>query len=158
MSKPIKNKAYGSLLWLQAILVLLLSGCSAPPAEEGIRAALSDMTKAIEARQAGPVIRRLNDDFSLHQGGGEMDREQTRRLLAGTLLRYPDIGLTLTAISVLPDGSRPDRAEAIFSVLATGGSGALLPETGQLYRIESQWQLQGDDWRVTHARARRMLE
>ncbi len=158
MNKHSKRKAYVALPWLQAMLAIWLAGCSAPPAEEGIREALHEMAEAIEARQAGPVVRRLSDDFSLHRSSGEMDKEQTRRLLTATLLRYPDIHLALTGISVLPDGARHDQAQAAFSVLATGGSGALLPETGQLYRVESHWQLDGGDWMLLHAKARRMLE
>lgn len=153
-----KRKAYAPLAWLHIMLTVWLAGCSAPPAEDGIRAALSEMANAIEQRQAGPVVRRLSDDFTLQQSSGELDKEQTRRLLAATLLRYPEIRVVLTGIKVLPDDIRPDQADASFSVLATGGSGSLLPGKGELYRVESRWQLQGGDWRLMQARARRMLD
>ncbi|KAF0808201.1 hypothetical protein A167_02709 [Alcanivorax sp. S71-1-4] len=154
----IKRTAYGSVLLLQAAVLMGLAGCSAPPAEDGIRDALKEMADAIEARQAGPVVRRLTADFSLTRGGEILNREQSRRLLAATLIRYPDISITVTGITVLPDGARPDMAEARFNVLTTGGSGALLPETGQLYRMESLWRLQEGDWRMVSASARRPME
>lgn len=158
MTGIIKRTAYGSLLFLQATLFMALAACSAPPAEDGISDALGDMADAIEDRQAGPVVRRLATDFSLVRGGEALDREQSRRLLAATLIRYPDISITVTGINVLPDGARPDLAEARFNVLTTGGSGALLPETGQLYRVESLWRLEDGDWLMVSASARRLME
>ncbi|AJD46739.1 hypothetical protein S7S_01575 [Isoalcanivorax pacificus W11-5] len=154
----IKRTAYGSFLLLQAAVFMALAACSAPPAEDGISDALREMADAIEARQAGPVVRRLTADFSLARGGEALDREQSRRLLAATLLRYPDISITVTGITVLPDGARPDLAEARFNVLTTGGTGSLLPETGQLYRVESLWRLEDGDWLMVRASARRLME
>ena len=158
MTGRIKRTAYGSLLLLQATLLVALAACSAPPAEDGIQDALREMAEAIEARQAGPVVRRLAAEFSLARHGEALDREQSRRLLAATLLRYPEISVTLTNVTVLPDGARTDLAEARFNVLTTGGSGALLPDTGQLYRVESLWRLEDGDWLMVSASARRLME
>ncbi|WP_162925879.1 nuclear transport factor 2 family protein [Isoalcanivorax indicus] len=148
-----------SLLALLA-LTLLLGGCSQTPPEEAIEAAIRDMADAVSQRRGAVVSARLAESFSLSQyeGRSQMDREETRRMMAGLLMRYPDIRVIITQVSVTPDGMREDRAEARFNALVTGGTGGLLPERGQLFRVASDWELIDGDWLLIRASAARLLE
>ena len=147
-----RQTAYLCLVLLQ----LLLAGCSRPPAEDAIRAALSDMAQALEARDSGPVMDRLDDSFHARSGNGELSRRDVQRLLLASFYRHQSISVTLSNIQVQTDGSQ--RARVTFNALTTGGSGnSWLPDTAQLYRIDSQWVL-NDDWQLLSAEARRALE
>ncbi|MBA3981145.1 MAG: hypothetical protein C0462_11145 [Alcanivorax sp.] len=148
-----------SLLALLALL-MLLGGCSKAPPEEAIEAAIRDMADGVSNRRGAAVSARLADHFSLSQyeGRSQMDRDDTRRMMAGLLLRYPDIRVVISNVSVTPDGMREDRAEARFNALVTGGSGGLLPERGQLFRVVSDWELIDGDWMLVRASAARPLE
>ena len=44
-----------------------------------------------------------------------------------------------------------DDAVARFQVLATGGSGGLLPERGQAYQVETGWRLIDGEWKLRNA-------
>ena len=38
-----------------------------------------------------------------------------------------------------------------FDAVVTGGAGALLPQSGQVYDVTTAWRLQGDEWRLVSA-------
>ena len=40
---------------------------------------------------------------------------------------------------------------ARFSVLATGGSGGFLPDSGQVYQVETGWRLVDGEWKLLNA-------
>lgn len=140
--------------------LLGLAGCSRPAPDDAIAAAIHEMADALGNRQASVIRNRLAEDFELlqYEGRTRMNRDETRRTLAGLLLRYPDIRVVITQVSVVPDGVREDLAEARFNALVTGGQGGLLPEQGQLFRVHSDWQYLDGDWRVIRASAARPLE
>ncbi|MCH8542554.1 MAG: nuclear transport factor 2 family protein [Alcanivorax sp.] len=142
------------------LCALVLAGCSKTPPEEAIEAAIREMAEAVSERRASPVNARLSDDFVLEQYGGQsvMDRSDTRRMMAGLLLRYQDIRVVITNVSVTPDTQRDDLAQASFNALVTGGHGGLLPAQGQLFRVSTDWRLDGSDWQVTRVNARRAPE
>lgn len=145
---------------LLLLCLLVLTGCSKSPPEEAIEAAIRDMAEAVSERRGAVVSARLSDDFVLEQYGGQrlMDRDDTRRMMAGLLMRYQDIRVVITNVSVTPDTLRDDLAQASFNALVTGGHGGLLPAQGQLFRVSTDWRLDGNDWQVTRANARRALE
>ena len=72
-----------------------------------------------------------------------------KQLAAGVFLRHREIGARLGPVTVEPRGER--EAIARFSVLATGGSGGLLPEQGQVYQVQTGWRLQDGDWKLLNA-------
>jgi hypothetical protein len=145
-----------TLILLQA---LWLAGCGKPaPAEEAIAAAISDMASALEQREASPIVARLHDDLIIREGiHGALGKEQAGRMLTATFFRHKNISVVLTNIEVTPDSIRDDRASARFNALVTGGSGGMLPDRAQLYRISSEWQL-ADDWQLIALEAKRALE
>ena len=58
---------------------------------------------------------------------------------------------TLSERSGLPPTRGENDAIARFSVLATGGSGGLLPESGQVYQVETGWRLIDGEWMLINA-------
>ena len=61
-----------------------------------------------------------------------------------------DVGATLGPVEVELRGDAD--AVARFNMLATGGSGGLLPERGQVYAVETGWRRVDGEWRLRSAR------
>lgn len=129
----------------------LLGGCSAPPPEEALRAAVSELEAAIESRDAGALEDVLADDFA---GPDGMDRAAAERLGRVTFLRQRDVGVALGPLDV---ALLDDHATVRFTAALTGGSGGWIPESGSVYRVETGWRRDGDDWLLTSARWERDL-
>ncbi|GHB94007.1 nuclear transport factor 2 family protein [Thermomonas carbonis] len=125
---------------------LLLSACAKDDPEQAVRLQVQAMQAAIDARNAGDVEDLLAQDFVGNDG---MDRRAIRRLAAGVFLRHKDVAAKLGPVSVELRGDRD--AIAHFSVLATGGSGGFLPESGQVYQVESGWRLVDGEWHLLNA-------
>lgn len=155
----LRHSAYLGLITLQ----LLTSGCSEAPAEKGIASALEKITVALEERQSGAVMEHLHENFRSDGPHGDMDRKQVHKVLLATFYRHQNISVTLTNLQVQPDAMNKDRADATFNIFSTGGSGGLLPDTGQIYRITSQWQRLetwqgGGEWKLVSLNAKRALD
>ena len=127
-------------------LLLIVSACSRSDPEQAVRAQLEALQQAIDARDAGAVEDLLAEDFIGNEG---MDRRSAKQLAAGVFLRHREIGARLGPVTVELRGDR--EAIARFSVLATGGSGGLLPEQGQVYQVQTGWRLQDGDWKLLNA-------
>ena len=127
-------------------LLLIVSACSRSDPEQAVRAQLEALQQAIDARDAGAVEDLLAEDFIGNEG---MDRRGAKQLAAGVFLRHREIGARLGPVTVEPRGER--EAIARFSVLATGGSGGLLPEQGQVYQVQTGWRLEDGDWKLLNA-------
>lgn len=134
--------------WTLALVVALalVAGCARPPPEQAVRQQIEAMQAAIDARDAGAVDDLLADDFI---GEGGLDRQGARRLAAGLFLQYRDISAKLGPVTVELRGER--NAVARFNVLATGGSGGLLPDSGQVYQVETGWRLVDGEWKLLSA-------
>jgi hypothetical protein len=147
--------AYIALVTLQ----LLLTGCSSPdPAEQGVADALSRISDAVEAKDSKAVMAEIDEDFVLRRTGQEdLNHFLAGRTLRHMLDRYRDINVVISGLDVTQDPLRNDLAHVRFNTLVTGGQGGLVPERGELYRIDSQWRYDGQ-WRLLNATARRALE
>ena len=131
---------------LTAWLVLLLGACSVSDREQQLRQQISALQEAIDRRDVGDVEALLAEDFVGNEG---MDRRGARQLAAAVFLRHRDVGAKVGPVSVELRGETD--ALARFSVLATGGSGGLLPESGQLYQVETGWRLVEGEWKLLSA-------
>ena len=132
--------------WRLLALALLVAGCTRPAPEQAVRAQLQALQAAIDARDAGAVAGLLADDFA---GSDGMDRRAARQLAAGIFLRYRDVAARIGPVEVELRGKTD--AVARFNMLATGGAGGLLPESGQAYRVETGWRLIDGEWRLRSA-------
>lgn len=126
---------------------LWLGACAKDDPEQAVRHQVEAMQTAIDARDAGDVEDLLAEDFVGNEG---MDRRAIRQLAAAVFLRHKNVSAKLGPVSVELRGDTD--AIARFSVLATGGSGGLLPESGQLYQVETGWRLVDGRWKLLNAR------
>lgn len=131
---------------LLMLIVIAVAGCKRATPEQAVRDQVAAMQAAISARDAGGVEDLLAPDFVGNEG---MDRRGAKQLAAAVFLRHRDIDAKLGPVSVELRGQGD--AIARFSVLATGGSGGLLPESGQLYQVETGWRQVDGEWRLLNA-------
>lgn len=128
------------------VLAIALGGCSDESPEQSVRAQVATLQAAIDARDAGDIEALLAEDFVGNEG---MDRRAIRQLAAAVFLRHKNVSAKLGPVSVELRGNTD--AIARFSVLATGGSGGLLPESGQIYQVETGWRLVDGEWKLLNA-------
>ena len=137
------------LAWL-LVAAFLLGACSSTPPEQALRASVSELEGALEARDADALAAMLADDFAGEDG---MDRVTARRLARVSFLRHRDVGVALGPLDIV---LLDDHATVRFTAALTGGSG-WLPEQGSVYRVETGWRRDGDAWLLTSARWERDL-
>ena len=113
----------GKWLLPALLLALLAVACSRASPEQAVRAQVAALQAAIDARDAGEVEALLAADFVGNDG---IDRRGAKQLAAAVFLRHRDVAAKLGPVSVELRGETD--AIATFSVLATGGSGGLLPD------------------------------
>jgi ketosteroid isomerase-like protein len=121
------------------------------PPEQALRETMSELQAAVEARDAASVHELLADDFIGPEG---LDRDGAHRLAQGMFLRYRGIGATIGPLEIV---LRDQHAQVRFDAVVTGGSGGLLPESGQAYEVETGWRVEGGEWRLVNAQWRPKL-
>jgi len=140
-------------LVLGALVVLLagLSACRQAPDELRVREAIAASAEAAEDADAGGVVEPLSEDFD--GNGGRLQGKDLANLIRLTRLRGERVGVTLGPISV---ERRGERLVADFTVSLTQGS-RLLPDAAGVYRVETAWRREGDEWRCYSATWKRQL-
>lgn len=131
-------------VWL-VLLAAALAACSTSPPEARLRERIAEMQTALETRELAQFMDGVAEDFSSEAG---LDRRGLHSYLRVQVLRHAEIGLTLGPIEVQMHG---DRASAQFSVMATGGSGGLLPDSARPWTVRSDWRDGPDGWQVFRA-------
>ena len=140
--RPLQRFAIG----LTLVLAVALGACGVERPEQAVRAQVAALQAAIDARDAGDIEALLAQDFVGNEG---LDRRGARQLAAAVFLRHREVAAKVGPVSVEMRGE--GEAIARFSVLATGGSGGLLPEQGQVYQFETGWRLVDGEWRLLTA-------
>lgn len=124
--------------------LLVLAACARTPPEEKLRATVAGMQAAIEQRDASSLQDAIADDFI---GPDGLDREGARRMAQLMFLRYRDVGVTLGPLDI---DLRDQHATVRCTAAITGGAG-VLPESGQVYDVETGWRLEDGEWRLVNA-------
>ncbi len=137
-----KISAYLLLIALQ----LLIAGCTKTPPEQAILDALEKLETAIEAGDTGTVMDALTNPAEIQRGGHILQREELRRLLMGTFLRYPKRQLALTQINIELDPVTQRHARVTFTAFAWGGQ-SVMPDNADSYRVVSDWREDGE-WKI----------
>lgn len=130
---------------LLCLLPVMLAGCSRTPPEQALREQVAALQAAIEEKRSDALSEILADDFV---GEGGLDRAGARRLAMLHFMRNAEVGLQVGPLDV---AISDDHATVRCTVLLTGGTGRLLPQSGRLYEVETGWRRAGDDWRMTSA-------
>jgi len=128
------------------VLLALVAGCGRGDAEAALREDIAALQAAIEARDAGAMADHLAGDFV---GSDGMDRDGARRLAALYFMRHGNVGVTAGPLEV---ELRGDHATVRTTVVVTGGSGGLLPDTGRVRDVTTGWRREDGDWRMTSLR------
>ncbi|TDJ33079.1 MAG: hypothetical protein E2O56_04240 [Gammaproteobacteria bacterium] len=128
------------------LLFLTFAGCSKPPDEARIHAAIDAMVEAVEQKRPGDFMEHVATDFS---GPAEVSgRIDVERLLRYHQIRNRNIGVVVRSVKIQV---RDDRATASFHALLTG-SQSWLPERGKDYVMVSGWRLDDGEWKLINAR------
>lgn len=142
--KHISKNRTCSLLCVLLMVVLALAGCARTPPEERLRATIDGMQQAVEQRDGSALQEAIAEDFI---GPDGLDRDGARRMAQGMFLRYRDVGVNLGPLDI---ELRDQHATVRFTAALTGGAG-VLPESGQLYDVETGWRLEEGEWRLVNA-------
>lgn len=144
-----QHSSWTRALTALAVAWLLLGaafGCSRVSPEQAVRQQLDALQSAIDARDARAVQGLLAEDFIGNDG---IDRRGARQLAVAAFLQHGEIHVRLGPVKVTLRGKT--EATAQFSVLATGGNGGLLPESGQVFDVETGWRLANGKWQLLNA-------
>ncbi len=130
-----------------ALTVLLLAACGEKlSVEQQVIATLEVMEEAAEQGEHFEFMNHVADSFGGQQGS--MDRREFHRFMIFQINQNRRLHAQFFPIYVRETGE--ERASAHFKILVTGGGG-LLPDSGQLFEVETQWLLEGSDWKLDKA-------
>ncbi|MFT3757222.1 MAG: nuclear transport factor 2 family protein [Pseudoxanthomonas sp.] len=134
--------------WALPVLmtVLALAGCSRPPDESRLRGQLATMQQAIGQRDAGAFMQGVAEDFD---GNGDMDRAALHKFLRVQILANTRIGVVTGPQDVQVSGQT---ARVRFTAVLSGGSGRFVPDSARIWKVDTGWRVEGDDWRLHYAR------
>jgi len=129
------------------VVVLLLAACGDElTVEQQVIATLRNMEYAAEEGQHLEFMTYVAESFSAQQGS--MDRREFHRFMIFQINQNRRLQAQFFPIFVTETGE--DTASAHFRILVTGGAG-LLPESGQLFEVETSWLRDGGDWDLNEA-------
>ena len=126
-------------------LCMVLAACAKTPPEQALRRTIDDMHAAVEARDVSGLSDGIARDFI---GPGGMDRTAARRLAQLVFLRNQKVGMTVGPLDI---AMREGGATVRFTAAMTGGSDGLLPQSGQVYEVRTDWRSDGDEWELVAA-------
>ena len=135
------------LLLGAALAALMLNACGEKlTVGQQIIATLRNMEVAAEQGQHLEFMTYVADSFGGQKGS--MDRRAFHRFMLFQINQNRRLQAQFFPIYVTETGE--DTASAHFRLLVTGGAG-LLPDSGQLFEVETQWQRDGSDWVLNEA-------
>ena len=134
-------------VFISLFAILALAGCGQKlSVEQQIIATLRDMEADAEAGNHLDFMANIADAFKGQQGS--LDRREFHRFMIYQINQHRRLQAQFFPIYVTATGE--GMASAHFKILVTGGAG-LLPESGQLFEVESRWVRDGGDWLLSGA-------
>ena len=129
---------------------LLLGACSSPEdPEQQIRDNIAAMQTALAERDNSGFREHLAESFI---GAGRAQRtmykDDVQKMLAGYFLRYKEIKILVTLLSVELDEVQPGLATTNATVALAGGQRGM-PDSARLYKVNGQWQNFDGEWKMT---------
>ena len=130
-----------------SLVALLLVACGDElSTEQQIIATLRNMEYAAEEGEHFEFMGYLAESFSAQQDS--MNRREFHRFMIFQINQNRRLQAQFFPIYVQEAGI--DMATAQFQILVTGGGG-LLPDRGQLFAVQTQWQRLDGDWLLSEA-------
>ena len=143
MKQRIQFDAFGRIL----LATLMLVACGEKlTVEQQVIATLRNMEAAAEEGRHLDFMANIADTFSGQQGS--MDRREFHRFMIFQVNQHRRLQAQFFPIFVSETGR--ETASAHFKLLVTGGAG-LLPESGQLFEVQTEWLYAGGDWLLSGA-------
>ena len=134
-------------VFISLLAILVLAGCAEKlSVEQQIIATLRTMEADAEAGNHLDFMANIADAFKGQQGS--LDRREFHRFMIYQINQHRRLQAQFFPIYVTETGE--GLASAHFKILVTGGAG-LLPESGQLFEVESRWIRDGGDWLLSGA-------
>ena len=134
-------------VFISLLAILVLAGCAEKlSVEQQIIATLRTMEADAEAGNHLDFMANIADAFKGQQGS--LDRREFHRFMIYQINQHRRLQAQFFPIYVTATGE--GMASAHFKILVTGGAG-LLPESGQLFEVESRWIRDGGDWLLSGA-------
>lgn len=127
---------------LLILLILILSACSPPPAQEQLLGAIKEIELAVEDRHAGDVLDFIADDFS---GNDNLDKRQLHSYMVRLFFQHKRIEVVLTDLELVADTTDANRYVMQASVVLLGGQ-SVTPGDVTAYRLRGHWRLADGDW------------
>ncbi len=129
------------------LAVILLAACGEKlTVEQQVIATLRNMEYAAEEGQHLDFMGYIADTFKGQQGS--MDRREFHRFMIFQINQHRRLQAQFFPIFVTETGE--ETASAHFKILVTGGAG-LVPDSGQLFEVETRWLRDGGDWLLSGA-------
>ena len=139
------DRERGRAFWWAALMAaVLLGACARTSPEQKLRTTISGLQAAIEQRDGSALQDVIADDFI---GPDGLDRDGARRMAQAMFLRYRDVGASLGPLDI---DLREEHATVRFTAAVTSGAG-MLPDSGQVYDVETGWRLDDGEWRLVNA-------
>lgn len=132
---------------LCVLIVLSVAACGREPPEQRLRQTIAAMQEAVESGKPGDFMGSVSSEFVGNEG---VDRAGLERLLKAQLLLNRNVAVQTSPLTV-EMGEGDKTATVRFSVLLVGGSGALVPERGDMQELVSGWRDEDGQWQVYSA-------
>lgn len=144
MHNPASLRLRCAMLMLASTLAVC--ACQRSDPETKLRATISAMQAAAEAREPRAFVEHVSEDFI--GTPGNQDRDGLRNVLRGVLLSQQSVGVTLGPIDLKLYGE--GRARVSTTVLVSGDGGMLAGNSDSL-TIQSDWRVEDGEWRCIAA-------
>ncbi len=126
------------------MLSLSLLACHSQSPIDALDAAAQSLEENLSSKRNSAVTEQLHQDFSAQQG---MDKKAAQQYMLLLFMRFKNVNILVINRTCQLDNSYRDRGHCSAQVAISGAQG-LIPERADYYKVNSQWQLNGDDWQL----------
>ena len=126
------------------MLSLSLLACHSQSPIDALDAAAQSLEENLSSKRNSAVTEQLHQDFSAQQG---MDKKAAQQYMLLLFMRFKNVNILVINRTCQLDNSYRDRGHCSAQVAISGAQG-LIPERADYYTVNSQWQLNGDDWQL----------
>ncbi len=126
------------------MLSLSLLACHSQSPIDALDAAAQRLEENLSNKRNSAVTEQLHQDFSAQQG---MDKKAAQQQMLLLFMRFKNVNILVMNRSCQLDNSYRDRGHCSAQVAISGAQG-LIPERADYYKVNSQWQLNGEEWQL----------